>query len=205
MRRNLILCLLLLNLILALSPEQIKEAYERSYAYESVENYSMAIDALQPVLRVYPDGYTVNLRLGYIYYLNRNFANSLKHYEKAVQIYPESLEPRLGRLLPLLAQQKYREVEREAFSIINSDYYNYYGNLRLCVALREQNKNDTARKIALKMLHIYPIDVLFLTEYALTLWNLNEKEDALNLFWDILILEPENVTANYYLSPPEGS
>jgi tetratricopeptide (TPR) repeat protein len=147
----------------------------------------------------YPETYTVNLRLGWLYYLNENYANSLEHYGKAIKISPYSLEAKLGELLPLLARERYGEVEKKAFQILDADYYNYYGNLRLVFALRMQQKSDLAEKIALKMLAIYPIDVSFLTEYALIKFAQGEKDTAFKLFYDILILDPENVTAKSYI------
>ncbi len=183
----------------ALSQKEIQEAYYKSYNYEKIENYTDAIKALLPIFNEYSDGYTVNLRLAWLYYLNQNYANSLEHYGNAIKISPYSLEAKLGRLLPLLAQTKYDQVESEAFQILNVDYYNYYGNLRLVFALRMQAKYDTAEKIALKMLTIYPIDISFLTEYALVKSAQGESETAVRVFNDILILDPENVTAKGFL------
>ncbi len=183
----------------ALNQKEIQEAYYKSYNYEKIENYTDAIKALLPIFNEYPNGYTVNLRLAWLYYLNQNYANSLEHYDNAIKISPNSLEAKLGRLLPLLAQTKYDQVESEAFQILNVDYFNYFGNLRLIYALRLQEKYDTAEKIALKMLAIYPIDIKFLTEYALVKSAQGEAETAVRVFNDILILDPENVTAKGFL------
>ncbi len=194
-----VLILTLSLTVSALDQKEIQEAYYKSYNYEKMDNYTDAIKALMPVLQDYPDGYTVNLRLAWLYYLNQNYANSIEHYNKAIQISPYSLEAKVGKLLPLLAQEKYDDVETEAFLILNTDYYNYYANLRLVFALRMQQKFEVAEKIALKMLTVYPIDVSFLTEYALTKYGQGNKDEALRVFGDILILDPENVTAKAYL------
>ncbi len=192
--------ILLLNAwVVALTDAEIWEAYYKSYNYEKMENYQDAIKALLPVYTAYPDGYTVNIRLGWLYYLNKKYANSLEHYDNAIKSAPYSLEAKLGRLLPLLAQEKYDQVETEAFMILNVDYYNYYGNLRLIIALRMQGKYDVAEKIALKMLTVYPIDILFLTEYGLIKSAQGDTDTAVRVFNDILILDPENVTAKAFL------
>ncbi|MEZ4765018.1 MAG: hypothetical protein R3C26_18120 [Calditrichia bacterium] len=65
---------------------------------------------------------------------------------------------------------------------MNVDYYNYYGNLRLAYALRMQQKFDVAVKITQKMLAIYPIDVHFLTEFALGKIGLGETDEAMAVF-----------------------
>ena len=200
MKKRILLILLIASATgFALGQKDIQEAYYKSYNYEKIENYTDAVKVLLPIFNEYPNGYTVNLRLAWLYYLNLNYANSLEHYDNAIKISSYSLEAKLGRLLPLLAQTKYDLVESEAFQILNVDYYNYFGNLRLVYALRLQAKYDTAEKIALKMLAIYPIDISFLTEYALVKSAQGEAETAVRVFNDILILDPENVTAKGYL------
>lgn len=199
MKKWFVLILLITVHLFALTDAEISEAYHKSYNYEKIQNYGDAIKALLPVFQEYPQTYTVNLRLGWLYYLNGNFANALDHYDRAIKIAPYSLEAKLGRLLPLLAQEKYKDVEKEAFRILNVDYYNYYGNLRLCYALRMQQKFDVAEKIALKMLTVYPIDVSFLSEYALTKVGQGDMAEARRVFASILVLDPENVTAKTYL------
>lgn len=199
MKKIILLSLFICATLFALTDQEIRDAYYKSYNYEKMANYTDAIKAILTVYNEYPEGYTVNLRLGWLYYLNQNYANSLERYEKAIKISPYSIEAKLGHLLPLLAQERYGDVEKEAFQILNVDYYNYYGNMRLVFALRMQQKLDMAEKIALKMLAIYPIDISFLTEYALIKFTQEEKDTAFRVFYDILILDPENVTAKSYL------
>ena len=192
-------CLCFTSLSYGLSDEKIKEAYYKSYNYEKIQNYSNGIKALMPVYKEYNNTYTVNLRLGWLYYLNEKYANSLEHYQKAIQISPASLEAKLGHLLPLLAQNRYEEAEHEAFNILKVDHYNYYGNIRLAYILRMQKKYDQAEQISLKMLALYPIDVTFLSEYALVKHAQGDTEAAAKTFASIIILDPENVTAKEYL------
>lgn len=200
MKKIILLSLFICTALFALTDQEIRDAYYKSYNYEKMANYTDAVKAILTVYNEYPEGYTVNLRLGWLYYLNQNYANSLERYEKAIKISPYSIEAKLGHLLPLLAQERYGDVEKEAFQILNVDYYNYYGNMRLVFALRMQQKLDMAEKIALKMLAIYPIDISFLTEYGLIKFAQGEKDTAVKLFYDILILDPENVTAKQFLS-----
>jgi len=152
-----------------------------------------------PVYQAYPKGYTVNLRLGWLYYLNKNYANSKFHYEKALKAVPSSIEAMLGLSLPYMAEGKWKDVEKLMYKILKIDYYNYYGNLRLSIALRNQKKFSTAEAVARKMLAIYPTDVNFLTELAISLYYQNKKNQALSIFSNILILDPENLIAKKFL------
>jgi tetratricopeptide (TPR) repeat protein len=177
----------------------IPGAYYRSYEYERTEDYPNAVRALAPVHQAYPQGYTVNLRMGWLFYLNRNYANALEHYETAMRVAPYALEAKLGYLLPLLAQERFADAETFAYQVVSVDYYNYYGNLRLAFALRMQGKLEQAEMVVSKMLTAYPTDVLYLTELALIKAAEGDTDAARSHFSDVLILDPENVTAKAYL------
>ncbi|NQV33865.1 MAG: tetratricopeptide repeat protein [Phycisphaeraceae bacterium] len=195
----LIILVMCVSVSFALSDENIRDTYRKSYNYEKIENYSNAIKALMPVYQAYGNTYTVNLRLGWLYYLKKNYANSMEHYNKAVQIAPASLEAQSSRLLTLLAQERYAEAEQWAFAILKVDHYNFYGNIRLAYSLRMQKKLKAAEQINLKMLAIYPLDVTFLSEYALVKHAQGDIAAAVKAFHSVLILDPENVTAKAYL------
>lgn len=174
-------------------------AYKRSLDYERVQDYQNAIRALAPVYEAVPNGYTVNLRMGWLFYLNGNHANSAAHYEVATRAAPMALEPKLGHLLPLLAQGRWGDAETLAYQVVSVDHHNYYGNLRLAIALRMQGKLDAAYQIALKMVRAYPADLFHQTELAQIQDARGEKAEARRIFGEVLLLDPENETARRYL------
>jgi tetratricopeptide (TPR) repeat protein len=178
----------------------IAGAYARSFGYERTQAYDDAIRALAPVYDAYPNGYTVNLRMGWLFYLNGNYSNAVAHYEVAEAAAPSALEPKLGRLLPLLAQERWAEAEALGYQVVSVDHYSYYGNLRLAVALRMQGKVDAAYQVALKMLTAYPTDILYLVELARTVDARGDPDEARRLFGEVLILDPENEAARRYLA-----
>ena len=177
----------------------IAGAYQRSYDNERTESYQDAIRALAPVYEAYPNGYTVNLRMGWLFYLNENYSNAVAHYDVAITAAPAALEPKLGKMLPLLAQGRWSDVENVAYQVVSVDHYNYYGNLRLAVALRMQGKLEAAYQIALKMVTAYPTDVGYLVELAQVNDARGDTDEAARLFGEILVLDPENQTARRYL------
>jgi tetratricopeptide (TPR) repeat protein len=177
----------------------IEDAYYRSYGYERTEDYMNSIRALSGVFEAYPEGYTVNLRMAWLYYLNGNYANAMVHYDTAMRVAPYALEPKLGALLPLLAQERYAEVESQAYQIVSVDYYNYYGNLRLAVALRMQGKLAQARQVVVKMLTSYPTDTLYLTQLGFIAVAEGDEDAARTTFNDVLVLDPESPEAKAYL------
>ena len=181
-----------------LSNKQIVKAYYQSYNYEKMGDSKDAIRSIMPVYEKYPQGYTVNLRLGWLYYLDKKYANSIKYYKNAEYIIPSSIEPALGMALPLMAQKRWSSVESLMYKVIKVDYYNYYANLRLSIALREENKLTQAKKVVNKMLALYPTDVNFLDQLGLIYYAEGRKKYAKSVFGNILVLDPQNVIAKIY-------
>jgi tetratricopeptide (TPR) repeat protein len=200
--KKLLLALILCSLaspILALSQAEIQDAYYKSYNYEKMGNVTDAINALSLVIKEYPTGYTANLRLGYLQLIAKHYSNAIENYDKAILTVPASIEPKLGKMSVLIAQGRYTEAEQIGYQVLNSDYNNYYANIRLSYCLRMDKKADLAEKIDIKMLTLLPTDTAYLVEYALVKYAQANYSKSYTVFQDVLILEPENVTAKYYI------
>ncbi len=205
MKQKIFLAIVIFNFFLIntlraeLKQDVIKEAYLKSYQYEKMGNYADAIKALQLVYNHYNDGYTVNLRLGFLYCANAKYANSTMHYLNAIQTSKYAITPKLGIMLVRIKQGQYEKAEEMGYQILNSDYYNYYGNLRMTFLLRQQKKYELAEKISTKMLALYPADAAFLAELGIIKYLTKEYKSAKLIFSNVLVLDPENVTAKEYL------
>jgi len=160
--------------------------------------YRDAIKAIMPLYRQYPGQYLLNLRLGWLYYLAGKQGDSIIYYRKAVKILPGSIEARLGLSLPLMAKADWGSVEELMYQVIRDDHYNFYGNLRLAMALRFQKKPALAEKVSRQMLGIYPCSVVFLVELGSALTAQGEKQKAIEDFNRVLLLDPQNVSAREY-------
>lgn len=179
--------------------EWIATAYHRSLLNEGLQKYDDAIKAILPVQRKFPNTYTVNLRLGWLNYLAGHYANAIAAYRKAIKAMPDAAEPRLGLMLPLLAQKKYTEVEAIATKILHTDLFNYLANLRLMIALSAQHKFEAARSVGHRMLALYPADTTFLQALASTEAAAGNTQKAISLYYAVYTLDPNNVTARRYL------
>jgi len=193
------LIILLAVCLFAFSNKEIKEIYYKSYNYEKMGDYKDAIKVLIPLYNKYSNSYTVNLRLGWLFYLNKNYSNSIKHYEKASLILPYSIEPKLGLMRDYLAMQNFKAALKIGNIILREDYYNYYGNYYEILALKGVKDYKSALKIANKMLSLYPTSVLFLNSLGEIYYLENKKDLAKNIFENVLILDPNNVVAKSYL------
>ncbi len=182
-----------------LTTEQISQAYYKSYNYEKAGNYEDAIKALQLVYQKYAKAYGVNNRLGYLYRLNAQYKNAEVHYKQAMAALPDALTPKLGLMYVYLLAKNYAEVTKLGYQVLSTDFYNYYGNLRLAYVLRQTDEYEMAEKILVKMLIRYPSDTLFLTELGLLKNKQGETARTKAIMQEVLILDPENVDAKSVL------
>ncbi|MCF6200646.1 MAG: tetratricopeptide repeat protein [Hydrogenimonas sp.] len=178
--------------------ESVKKAYYDSYNYEKMGDYEDAIKSLIPIYKAYPNAYTPNFRLGWLFYLNGNFKNALMHYQKAASAVKSAVKPKLGIVEVYMLQGKYDDAIRLCGDILKMDYYNYYANLYLAKTVLAKGDLMNAEAVVLKMLSLYPTDTLFLEVLASIYLKENRKEDAAKIYEDILILDPKNVAANEF-------
>jgi tetratricopeptide (TPR) repeat protein len=194
---------LLLGLIIGLYSEMtqkdLEEAYSNSFKFETSQKYDKAISALSKVIKDYPAGYTVNYRLGWLYYLSGNYANAMKNLETALTAYPYSIEVMNTINLVYVAQADWDKVEVQSTKVMKIDHYNYYANYWYSVALMRQNKYENSIKTADKMLAVFPTNVVFLNILAESKFLKGDKDEALKIFAGVITLDKDNETAKYYL------
>jgi len=172
--------------------EDIKQQYFKSYDYEQMQKYTEAIKVLSPLYAKYPNGYTLNLRFGWLFYLGGMYQDSISYYKKATLTNPTSIEAKIGLARTYLTASMYTDAENVSEHILKIDYYSYYGNLYLVKSLIAQKKYDMATQIIQKMLAIYPTDITYLEELA-AVYKLTKSQYLQQLYEDILILDPNNV------------
>ena len=172
--------------------QDIKNGYFKSYDYEQMGKYDEAIKVLLPIYNLYPKGYTLNLRIGWLFSMNKKYSDALKYYKKASLINKYAVDPKLGIINIYLEIGKYKEAELVSQEILKVDYYNFYANLYIVRSLIKQKKYSIATNIINKMLYLYPTNVTFLEQLAIIYKNTKSKYLD-KLYKDILILDPNNV------------
>lgn len=175
--------------------DALQDALVKSYEAERSQQYDDAVTAL---LSARKQTYLVNMRLGWLHYLRGDYSSSKQFYQAAMRMAPKSVEPRLGYTLPLMAEQKWQEVETTCKTILGIDASQYTAALRLTTALRIQGKYRPARDLNSSMLELYPTDVSFLAEQLVVSAALKQT-DVKQLIESLLAVDPENATAKAYL------
>jgi tetratricopeptide (TPR) repeat protein len=172
--------------------EDVKTQYFKSYDYEQMSRYSEAIKVLSPLYKKYPKGYTLNLRFGWLFYLDKKYSDAIKYYTQASLINSYALDPKLGLIRIYLDTGDFTKAEIVAYELLKIDYYNYYANLYVTKALIAQEKYSVATKVITKMLALYPTDISYLEQLAIV-YKYTSSPYLKKLYEDILILDPNNV------------
>ena len=194
MKRGLLLSIVA-SLWLAAAPvsqtDTIQKHYYQSYHYEQLGKYDEAIKVLAPLYKKYANGYTLNLRLGWLFFQSKKYKDSLAYYQKASIINPYAINPRLGMIRIYLQTEAYKKAESASQELLKIDYYNYYANHYIVKALMAQKKYNVALTIVRKMLSLYPASVPYL-EVLAQIYKATGNKYFKQVCHDILVLDPNN-------------
>jgi tetratricopeptide (TPR) repeat protein len=155
MKREYILICLFAAMLRLTSQTDAEAAFSKSYSFEYESSYGKAISALT---EANADNYQVNLRLGWLHYLNKDYMKSEKYYRKAIQFEPQSIEARFGVALPLVAIGNYNHVTDVYREILKIDPNNSIATYRLGLILYNNRDYENAGKQAAKVIRMYPFD-----------------------------------------------
>ena len=177
-----------------------EDAWGRSFTLEASGQYEAAARSLESILQQEPNNEFAHLRAGWLYYLAGKYSTSIKYYQTANKLNKQSLDARLGLMLPLMAQERWREAAQLAEAVIAESRLNYYAHLRLIIC-EEGLKNWTQlRDHALMISRYYPSDPGFQVYLARAYINLNEPDKARSAYKKVLERYPGHIEASLYLS-----
>jgi tetratricopeptide (TPR) repeat protein len=197
MKKNKVLFVLLVFLFKSYAFSQNKisvpDAFLKSYANETNKEYQLAVNDL---LEIYDAKfYELNVRLGWLFYYMANYEESVKYYKIAIQIKPNSVEARLGFVLPASALANWDAVLEQYLEILKIDEKN--STVNYFVGLIFYNKNDypNAEKYFEKVYNLYPFNYDTVIILALTKQKLKKNADAKDFYNKALIFYPTDQTA----------
>ncbi len=182
MRKYILISLLLMLSAGVLAQDLVSDAFKASYISETNQDYAKAV---QDMLKVYSqESYAVNLRLGWLYYLNGDLNKSKTHYLNAIALKQNSLEARFGLVYPVYAMKNTDDVIRIYQEILSIDKQNTTARYRIA-SLYYTRKNWTEAVSNLnKILDLYPFDFdsnYLLGNVYIKLGKINEAKRVLNI------------------------
>lgn len=169
------------------------EAFKLSYEKEKAGDYNLAIQALHDVYR--EDSYEINLRLGWLYYLNKQQENSIKFYQKAIELKPFAIEPKFGLTYPVYAMgntHKLIEIYNQILAIAPNNTIALH---KLGSVYFYQKQYEKAEKYFAKVVDLFPFSYDSLLMLAHTNFHLKKVREAKVLYHKVLLYNPADQEA----------
>ena len=175
------------------------EPFRRSYAAEAAGDYATALTALDGVGRCDSD-YVCALRRGWLLYLAGRHPEAAAAYQRAIQLEGEATEPRLGLMLPLLAQRRWREAEQQARAILALVPSESTARGRLAYIHYSQGRFDLAEGEYRRLVQESPANVDLRAGLAWSLLKQRRFVDARAQLERILACAPDHASAKQGLA-----
>lgn len=171
----------------------LQKAFKESYAYETKGQYSDAISVLKNVYA--ESSYEINLRLGWLNYMNKLYDESAQYYQTAINLMPYSIEAKFGIVNPYAAQEKWDKVTEQYTAILAIDPQNTLANYRLGLSYYYKADYTNAYKHFEKVVNLYPFDYNSALMYAWANFQLGKNREAELLFNKVLLMNPDDASA----------
>lgn len=198
LKRNTVIFILLFAFGVSASAQvSPSKVFENSYTKEASGDYQGAINELV-ILNGFD--YHKSIRLGWLYYLSRNYDASIRYYEQAVKLCPKAVEALLGLCSPLEALQKKDQLEIIYKKILAIDPMNTKVNYALGNIYYYQKNFALAEKYFDLVVSLYPFDYYSNLMAGWTKYFLGKKNEAKILFNTVLIISPTDKSAQEGLS-----
>lgn len=170
-----------------------QNAFYKSYDLEKSSNYTGAISELK---KIYKTGdYFVNIRLGWLYYLAKNYQESSKYYLTAIKLKPYAIEARFGYVKPLSALESWENVKAQYLEILKIDSHNTIAGYWLGLIYYNRKEFSNAAKQFEKIVNLYPLDYDSVIMLAWTKLQQGKSSEAKLLFNHALTLRPNDNSA----------
>jgi tetratricopeptide (TPR) repeat protein len=171
----------------------ISDAFKKSYSCEVDSNYK---EAAAELIKVYDaNSYEINIRLGWLNYESGSYIESMEYYQKAIDLKPYAVEPRIGFVMPAAAAGNYNQVEEQYTKILSVDPMNVKANYWLGVIYYNREQYDIAIKYFEKVTNLYPFDYDCTIMFAWTNYKMGNLREAKVLFQKVLIIRPGDSSA----------
>jgi tetratricopeptide (TPR) repeat protein len=176
----------------------LQKAFRNSYTDEQNKNYTAAINDIYPYLS--DNNYEINIRLGWLHYLNKNYTASQSYYQKAISLKPGAIEAKFGYVKPLSFLQSWDKVLEQYISILKIDPQNTQANYWAGVIYYNRKQYDAAVRCFKVVITLYPFD--YDGNHMLAWSNLmaGKKAEAKTLFERALIIKPADASSTDGLS-----
>lgn len=173
--------------------QALRDAFSKSYSFENDGKFDEAIKALLPLYSA--KSYEINLRLGWLNYMNGSHNQSISYYKKAIKLMPVATEPLWGIIYPYTAQEKWYDVEQTYKSILKLDPKNGLVHYHLGMIYYYRSNYLEAKIYFDVALNQSPFDYNYMLISAWNNYFLGRYSEAKVLFNKVLLYSPSDKSA----------
>lgn len=194
LKRSLIVALLTCTISQAgaQSNEALQRAYKSSYAEEAKKNYTESINDIKPFYS--ETNYEANLRMGWLYFLAKNYTVSEQYYARAIKIKPNAIEAKFGCIKPLSLLASWDKVLMQYQAILKIDPQNTQANYWTGTIYYNRKQFSEAAKFFGKVVSLYPFDYDGNQMLGWSYLQTGNKQLARPCFERALLIKPEDAS-----------
>jgi tetratricopeptide (TPR) repeat protein len=200
MKRTVLTAIFVFSVLVTMAQDypKLTAAFSDSYAKEKSGKYAEAVTALKALYDA--NSYELNLRLGWLTYLEGQFSESTGYYNKAIDLMPYAIEPRLGAVLPASSLGNWDVVIAQYNKILTIDPNNTVTLYRLGLISYDKKDYTQAYQLFEKVVNLYPFDYQSVLMLAWTNYRLGKTREAKILFNKALLYSPDDASAKEGIS-----
>jgi tetratricopeptide (TPR) repeat protein len=172
---------------------QVAEAFANSYRLEGRKQY---VEAAKPMEALASKGNEfAQLRLAWLAYLQAKYDDSERIYAAVIERKPTALEPRLGRMLPLMAAKRWDDAIAEGQAALVQSAWDYTAHVRLLACEEALGQWDAVETHAANLAAVFPSDATALVYLARAKAIKGDKAAAREAYDQVLERAPANAEA----------
>jgi tetratricopeptide (TPR) repeat protein len=170
-------------------------AYQVSYELEAAGKTAAAVKVLKAIAGDQQHSYFHQLRLGWLYYLGRNYKQAITCYDRAASLKPRAVEPRLGMMLPQMALRRWKDAETVARKVLRMEPKNSLARSRLAWILFNLGRYAEAERVYQAVLTSYPANIQMQAGLGWSMLKQGKTARAVKVFETVLHISPRNQSA----------
>jgi len=189
------IALFISNFVIAQDITTELATFKKSIEEEKDANYGKAIELMESIYTKNKSEYLINLRLGWLKYQSKQYAESIKYYNTAVKISENSIESLLAITYPLAELGKWDELIDAYNSILEKDGKNYAATKQLGIIYFNRKNYRKSKGYFDDLLENYPSDYYANLYLGWNYFNLGNKTRAKKFFSTTLLFYPNDKSA----------
>ena len=183
------------SFVIQAQDSKVINAFKDSYTLETKGEYNKAIEEVKKGVGEKNYEYEVNLRLGWLYYASGRFTDAVAYYQKAIDLMPMAVEPRMALVVPAAQLGNWDQIQAQYVKVLEIDPNNSTANYRLGMIYYGKKDYDKSFKYFEKVVNLYPFSYDGLLMFAWVNYFKGNMGKAKLLFNKVLMLSPGDASA----------